>query len=357
MNQTSFFELDAPDAQTTPADADAAAVPARKRRARGAVAEVPPAEHSDDLRALGADLPADIHLGTSSWAFPGWRGLVYGDDASETLLSREGLRAYGKHPLLRSVSLDRTFYAPISEAQYATYAGQVPEGFRFVVKAPNLVTDAVLRQDKGTPTGPNPSFLDAALAPEHFVTPCLAGLGAKGGPLVFQFSPLPMDLLADPAGWVDRLGAFLAALPPLPASDAARQAFYAVEFRDADVVTPRMMKMLARRGARYCVAIHSRMPPAARQLQAVAATGPGPLVVRWNLLAGQRYEAAKSRFKPFDKMVVPDPDTRSALADAAALAHQSGMPVWIVANNKAEGSAPLTIEALAREITARRRTR
>jgi uncharacterized protein YecE (DUF72 family) len=360
MNQTSFFEVGTPGDPAADADADAdatSAAPAKKSRARGAATEVPPADHDDDLRALGADLPGDIHLGTSSWAFPGWRGLVYGDDASETLLSREGLRAYGQHPLLRSVSLDRTFYAPISEAQYATYASQVPDGFRFVVKAPNLVTDAVLRQDKGTPTGPNPSFLDAAIATEHFVTPCLAGLGAKAGPLVFQFSPLPMDVLADPAGWVDRLEAFLGALPRLPASDAAQHGFYAVEFRDADVVTPRMMKMLARRDARYCVAIHSRMPPAARQLQAVAATGPGPLVVRWNLLAGQRYEAAKSRFKPFDKLVVPDPDTRNALAEAAAIAHQSGKPVWIVANNKAEGSAPLTIEALAREITARRRTR
>lgn len=353
MSQTSFFDLSDADAPTTSTDTP----PASPRKRRAAAAEVMPAEHDDALRALGAELPANIHLGTSSWAFPGWRRLVYGESVSESLLSREGLKAYGQHPLLRSVSLDRTFYAPISEAQYATYAGQVPDGFRFVVKAPNLVTDAVLRQDKGTPVGPNPSFLDAAMATEHFVEPCLAGLGAKAGPLVFQFSPLPLDVLADPAGWVDRLEAFLEALPPLPAAQASDHAFYAVEFRDADVVTPRMMKMLARRDARYCVAIHSRMPAAARQLQAVAASGPGPLVVRWNLLAGQRYEAAKARFAPFDKLVVPDPDTRHALAEAAAIAHQSGTPVWITANNKAEGCAPLTLKALAEEIAALRHTR
>ena len=34
-------------------------------------------------------------------------------------------------------------------------------------------------------------------------------------------------------------------------------------------------------------------------------------------------------------------------------AHASGQPAWIVANNKAEGSAPLTLELLAREIAAR----
>lgn len=339
MTQSSFF----------PDDEPAAAPRAASPRRTDAIA---PAAHDDELRELGKRLPRQIHLGTSSWAFPGWEGLVYQAAASESLLSREGLRAYGQHPLLRSVSLDRTFYAPISEAQYAHYAGQVPDGFRFVVKAPNLVTDAVLRDDRGGPTGPNPSFLDPTIAADHFVYPCLAGLGGKAGPLVFQFSPLPLAILADPAGWVERLRAFLAALPPLPASEGDRQAFYAVEFRDAEVVTPRMMKMLAQVGARYCVAIHARMPVAERQLQAVAATGPGPLVVRWNLLAGQRYEAAKARFAPFDKIVVPDPTTRHALAAAAARYTGSGSPVWIVANNKAEGSAPLTLALLAHEIAA-----
>ncbi|RZS77988.1 DUF72 domain-containing protein [Pigmentiphaga kullae] len=322
-------------------------------KAKSRTKTVPAAEHPDTLRQLGAAMPGQLHLGTSSWAFAGWNGIVYGAKASESLLSREGLPAYSSHPLLNSVSLDRTFYAPLSAEQYAHYANQVPAGFRFVVKAPNLVTDAVLRDDRGAPAGPNPSFLDPVLATDHFVTPCLEGLGAKAGPLVFQFSPLPPEILGDPAGWVARLSAFLAALPPLPASQGHERPFYAVEFRDPQAVTPRMMKMLAERGVRYCVAIHARMPSAARQMQAVAATGPGPLVVRWSLLAGQRYEAAKARFSPFDKIQVQDPETRRVLAEAALAAHASGQPAWIVANNKAEGSAPLTLELLAGEIATR----
>lgn len=322
-------------------------------RAKARTKTIPAAEHPETLRQLGAAMPRQLFLGTSSWAFAGWNGLVYGAKASESLLSREGLPAYSAHPLLNSVSLDRTFYAPLTAEQYAHYAQQVPPGFRFVVKAPNLVTDAVLRDDRGAPSGPNPSFLDPVLATDHFVMPCLEGLGAKAGPLVFQFSPLPPATLGDPAGWVERLSAFLAALPPLPAAQGHERPFYAVEFRDPQVVTPRMMKMLAERGVRYCIAIHARMPSAARQMQAVAATGPGPLVVRWSLLAGQRYEAAKARFSPFDKIQVEDPATRRVLADAAQAAHAAGQPAWIVANNKAEGSAPLTLELLAREIAAR----
>ena len=35
--------------------------------------------------------------------------------------------------LLRCVGIDRSFYRPLTEGQYARYAGQVPDDFRFVV--------------------------------------------------------------------------------------------------------------------------------------------------------------------------------------------------------------------------------
>ena len=30
-----------------------------------------------DVTALGARIPADVRVGTSSWSVPGWAGLVY----------------------------------------------------------------------------------------------------------------------------------------------------------------------------------------------------------------------------------------------------------------------------------------
>ena len=111
---------------------------------------VDPAPVGDDIRALGAALPARIHLGTSSWSFPGWTGLVYaprnGKPATEQVLARHGLAAYARHPLFRTVSLDRTFYAPLTVDEFAHYAAQVPDGFRFVVKAPAAVADPVVRK-------------------------------------------------------------------------------------------------------------------------------------------------------------------------------------------------------------------
>ncbi|MBI0327474.1 DUF72 domain-containing protein [Burkholderia plantarii] len=343
----------APAASGTAAGQPAAAP--RRSRKRG----VARAAISDEVAATAAALPPNVRLGTSTWSFPGWNGIVYGDDYSAQKLSRDGLDAYGAHPLLKSVGIDRSFYAPLSVADYLRYAQQVPDDFRFVVKAPASVTDAVVRGPRGEPAGPNPAFLDARIATDDFVRPCLEGLGRKAGALVFQFSPLPDGLLADPAALIERLAAFFAALPPLPSPSAesgeADGPRYAIEIRDASLLTPRFIRALATAGVRYCVGLHARMPDPLRQAAALAlldGDAPGPLVVRWSLHGGFKYEQAKAKYDPFDRLVDEDPQTRHALADLAARYVLAGQPVLITVNNKAEGSAPLSCIELARAISA-----
>jgi uncharacterized protein YecE (DUF72 family) len=336
------------DAPPSPA-ADTAAPPPpadspKKRRARDIVAAPPSAE----LLALAADLPPSIHLGTSTWSFPGWNGIVYGDEYSNSKLSREGLTAYGAHPLLKTVSIDRSFYQALSVTEYLRYAQQVPEHFRFIVKAPMTVTDATVRAGRGEPVSLNPCFLNAQMAIDDFVTPCLEGLGAKAGALVFQFSPLPDQMLAQPAAFIERLAGFLTALPALPDGSC-----YAVEIRDASLLTPRFIRMLKATGVRYCVGIHARMPDPQRQAAALALLDgepAGPLIVRWSLHGGFKYEQAKAKYEPFNQLVDQDPATRASLAELAARYALAGQPVVIAINNKAEGSAPLSCVELARAI-------
>ena len=296
-----------------------------------------------------------LRLGTSSWSFPGWQGLVYEAAAlpfAESRLSREGLPAYATHPLLGAVGIDRGFHAPMAEAEYARYAAQVPEGFRFLVKAPGMVTDAVRRDATGRGRETNPDWLDAGLAVARFVAPASRGLGERLGTLLFQFSPLPGALLADTAAWTASLQRFLRALPRTLVQGSG----YAVELRDPALLTPRLMDVLHEEGVAYCVGIHDRMPPVERQLRALDRLERGvrgPLVVRWTLHAGIGYEAARARYAPFRELVDPDPRTRDALATRAAQTLLAGQPVTVIANNKAEGSAPLTLAALAAAIAAR----
>ena len=324
--------------------------PVPRRRAPTA-GDVQPDWNSPLLQAPA--LPIDIRLGTSSWFFPGWRGLIYQGVHPQTALSKKGLAAYAQIPLLRTVSLDRTFYAPITTLEYARYAAQVPDHFSFVVKAPALVCDAMMRDEEGRGRVANPHFLDASIAAREFVVPCLEGLGAKAGPLVFQVSPLPRSLVGEAATLVERLAAFFAALP---AELGKRQPIYALELRNAELLTPRLMKRLAAAGVRYCIGLHDRMPEVERQeaaLRALDGDTPGDLVVRWNLHRGFLYQAAKQRYEPFDKLVDEDPESRRALARMAAAAFKAKRRVWITANNKAEGSAPLSLLKLAAEIAER----
>src|SRR5687768_5452928 len=114
-----------------------------------------PAEGSPLRRAA----PARVYLGTSSWSFPGWQGLVWQGQHTAPSLSRDGLPAYGALGLFRTVGIDRSFYAPMSSDEFAAYALQVPADFRFLVKAPALVTDAVVRAEDGRGRALNRTFL------------------------------------------------------------------------------------------------------------------------------------------------------------------------------------------------------
>lgn len=152
----------------------------------GGLVEAAPVDPA--LTSLAASQPPQLRLGTSSWNYPGWRGLVWRGDYPEATLSRYGLPAYARHPLFGTAGIDRGFYRPLTTAQFRQHAEQVPAGFRFVVKAPAAVTDALLRDEGGCGQRVNQDFLDPRLALRSFVEPALAGLGAKLGAMVFQIA-------------------------------------------------------------------------------------------------------------------------------------------------------------------------
>ncbi len=315
------------------------------------VTGVHPAEQDDDTQELGRRLPPQLRLGTSSWYFPGWKGLVWQGDHSDAVLSKKGLPAYSAHPLMRTVSLDRAFYRPMSASQYASVASQVPEGFRFVVKAPALVADATVRGEGGRGIQPNPAFLEPLLAVNEFVEPALQGLGNRTGALVFQLSPLPAALANRPEEVLDMLDRMLAALPRV--AERVEGAIVSVEVRNASLLTRALVDVLKRNGATYCLGLHAKMPPIEDQLPVLRALWPGPLVCRWNLHrkhGAYGYEEAKSLYEPFDRIVDPDPETRETLARVIAATVKAGHAAYVTINNKAEGSAPLSVQAVAQAV-------
>lgn len=311
-------------------------------------AELPPAV-AELARRLQSRYGGRCHLGTSSWHFPGWQGQVWRGAHPAALLSRQGLPAYAAHPLFNAVSLDRAFYRALDAATYAGLAAQVGPDFRFVVKAPASITDAVLRDPaSGRALGVNPQFLDPAAALQEAVQPAAQGLGDKLGVLVFQVSPLPPAWLADPAALHARLTALLEAVrPALPAQSLA-----ALELRDPALLTPGLAALLRAHGVRYVLGLHDRMPRIDEQLPLLRALWPGDLVCRWNLQRGQRYAQARDRWAPFNRLQAPDPATRATLARVMRATLAAGQRVFVTVNNKAEGSAPASLLALAQALLA-----
>ncbi len=315
------------------------APPARK-------AQLGAAPPTDDLRAVASVMPPSLRLGTSSWSFPGWNGIVYDREASTQRLARDGLAAYAQHPLLRTVGIDRTFYAPVNAGVFADYAAQVPTDFRFLIKAHEACTLARYPQHPryGAQRGlRNELFLHAGYAAVEVVGPVIDGLGDKAGPILFQFPPQDIVAMGGPT-FPDRLHTFLAALPRGP--------LYAVEIRSAALLTPEYFGALRDVGACHCLNWHPTMPAIHEQERWLTDEAAPALVIRWMLGHGHAYDEARAAYAPFARLAEPDPTARQQIAQTCLRSATRGKPTFVIINNKAEGSAPLSAFELARAIAA-----
>ena len=301
-----------------------------------------PAPADEQLIELRKQLPATLRLGTSSWSFPGWRGIVYARGARPQHLARHGLSAYAQHPLLRTVSVDRTFYGPLQAADFAAYAAAVPNDFRFLVKAMGQCTTPVIPVPNSRNTRPNPHYLDHDFTIDRVIAPAVEGLGQLLGTLLFQFPPQQQAITKAPDRFAERLAAFLSALPT--------GVNYAVELRDAALLTPAYFDVLRATGVHHCYSIHPRMPSVERQRE--MAPRSGPVIARWMLQPPFSYQQAKERFSPFDNLAAEDPRRRQDLRELCADGLARGAEVTVTVNNKAEGSAPLSIFALAKAVAS-----
>jgi hypothetical protein len=75
-----------------------------------------------------------------------------------------------------------------------------------------------------------------------------------------------------------------------------------------------------------------------------------PVVCRWMLHPSLAYEPAKERYAPFTEVVDADDRARDQFAGLVLPAAARRRAAFVIVNNKAEGSAPKTVERLARVI-------
>lgn len=299
-----------------------------------------------------ARLPRQVRFGASSWKYPGWKGSVYrAEYRTKKAFEAQCLSEYGRFPWFRCVGLDHTFYGPATAAQLDGYAAQLPPSCEWVSKAWEHLT---LARFPRTPRygkyggEPNPSFL----APHVFLEQVLPafdrdGIRERTGPFVFQLAPSAAQACdGGPAAFFDLLEQFLGALPT--------SFRYAVELRDASLLQPRYFQLLAATGAAHCFNHWTRMPSLAVQREAADKAGFTPPFVVCRLLTplGLAYKQSVERFAPFDRLQVEQGPLRSDFQDLALASIERDIPLYALVNNRVEGHAPGTIDALGRAIVA-----
>ena len=160
-----------------------------------------------------------IFVGTSGYNYPEWKGSFYPAD----LAAAKMLPFYAAR--FPTVEINYTFYRMPTEKVLSAWSAQVPDGFRFTLKAPRRITHDARLVECGDVTD---AFCRVA-----------GGLGDKLGALLFQ---LPPNLKKD----VARLEAFLGTLPP--------NAPTAFEFRHASWFDEEIFGLLKAHGRALCVA-------------------------------------------------------------------------------------------------------
>ena len=301
--------------------------------------------HSDEaleLERLGAQLPARVRFGTSSWTFPGWAGLVYHRRyGSQRAFLRESLGEYAAHPLMRTVGIDRGYYTPVPEEDLSAYAAQLPGDFRAAIKVwqkvtmPGFPRHARYGADAGKP---NPDFLNAELFAEAVHGPVKAAFARNMGPWILEIAPSPFPL--DPTKVAEKLSAFL--------RDAPRDFPFAVELRDRGLLGPAYVRALRDHGASHVFNYWSRMPDLATQMRVEGLLECPMVAARLLLPPGRRYDDLRDAYAPFDRLVEPQPQMRRDVVRLVRSALERDAECYVLVNNKAEGSSPLTVQALAK---------
>jgi uncharacterized protein YecE (DUF72 family) len=288
-----------------------------------------------------------VRFGTSTWTYEGWLGQVYRRQYAKSRFAQECLGEYCQYqhnhePLFRTVGNDATFYRPPTANQLRRYLNQIPEDFEMCCKVwEDITIPRYANQARyGVRSGqPNPRFLDAKLFNDLVLTPYReAQFERHAGPFLFEFQRHGLST----EDFVDKLDRFFNHLP--------KDFRYAVEIRNAGLLGPLYRSVLARHSVAHVYNHWSSMPPLLAQHQRMETFTAPFTVLRLLTPLNMSYEAAKKRAEPYNKIVGELPDMRRETVSLVKQAVAENRRAYVLVNNRSEGNAPLTVQALTEQL-------
>jgi len=297
---------------------------------------------ADRLRSLADQ---GIFIGGSSWKYEGWIGQIYSranylsrGRLSRRLFEATCLKEYAQ--TFCTVCGDFAFYQFPTPEFWAKLFELVPDGFQFAFKVPEQITCKMFPTHAryGPLAGQeNEAFLNAGMLQEMLLRP-LWQYRDKTALLIFEFTTFSRRAIAGLSEFLERLDAFLAALPP--------SFRYAVEVRNPDFLQPEYFACLRARGVAHVYNAWTRMPELEQQIALPNSATAGFLVCRALLRQGRPYEQAVKMFTPYSEIRDPNPAAREALRALIQRARDQRQIAFLFVNNRLEGNAPLTIMAI-----------
>lgn len=282
---------------------------------------------------------AELRIGTCSWKYPSWKGLVYSKGTGINYLE-EYARKYN------TVEVDQWFWSLFGESSVRLpsrrdveeCAASTPKDFKFTVKAPNSVTLTHF-YTKGRP-GPlkaNPHYLSQPVFGDFLKA--LDPIKDRLGPLMFQFEYLNKQKMISQKNFQENFAKFSGEL------GGAYQ--YAVETRNGNYLNESYFTFLRDNKLAPVLLQGYWMPQVTEVYQKW-----GPLireheVVIIRLQGPDRKGIEKRSGEKWNGIVDSKDDELPGIVEMIEELLDSGINVYANVNNHYEGSAPQTIEKIA----------
>ena len=281
----------------------------------------PTADGREPRRPIGL-----VRLGTSSFSSPDWVGPMYPPGTP----AREFLRLYALE--FDTVEVDSTYYAVPSARTVDGWIDKTPGDFVIAAKFPRAIVHG---GDAATPD-PAKVLVPSATAKERdaFLA-VMSRLGARLGTLVLQFPYFNRKAFASAEPFLDRLDAFLGALPTKGFS-------FAVEIRNRDWYARPFRDLCARHGAGVVLVDQAWMPHGDEIFDALEPRTSDALYVR---LLGDR-DAIEKVTTTWDREVVDQTARMTRWARLLAAQAAKGVRSFVYVNNHYAGHAPATVRRL-----------
>jgi uncharacterized protein YecE (DUF72 family) len=273
------------------------------------------------------------HIGTCSWKYDSWRGIVYSE-----LKEKNFLREYSQH--FSTVEVDQWFWSLFTGDKVVLpnlnvvqeYADSVPEDFIFSIKVPNSITlTHQYKKQKSDSLRVNPHFLSVEVM-QRFLE-LLVPLGSRIGPLNFQFEYLNKQKMSGVGAFVEKFGEFVAKLPA--------EFKYCIEIRNPNYLTKNYFDFLAETDLHHVFLHGYYMPPIFDVYKQFGAKISSLTVIR--LHGGDRREIEDKTGNDWSDIVDPKDGDLQSLATMLADLSVRNIETFLYVNNHFEGSAPRTI--------------